>query len=233
MKNIQLILQDKCQYDCFYCPLKGEGSNRKEAENADMFRGANVELCGGEPLLLDDITETVKRLKAVDGIGKVRLTTNGILLAGKADELKAAGLDGVNIHVDTIESVGFTKTTGCEQLLNEVLKGIWKAVAIGMPTTVTVVVHKYSLSGCAVMAGLAKQLPIVVRFVWEGEYSAGIDEKTVFEKIRKTAGRDIENEDGLYRPKGWAGSFTFGKGISGAFGTEDSRRLEVSLPITA
>ena len=61
-----------------------------------------VRLTGGEPLLRRDLPALVERLRAIDGIDDIALTTNGLLLADAASALRAAGLDRVTVSIDTL-----------------------------------------------------------------------------------------------------------------------------------
>lgn len=218
MKNVRLIITDECQYRCFYCPYKAGMSRPGRLSEDTLLKilktmgeaGAeNVEIAGGEPLLYGGLPGLVEKLKQICGMKKVTVTTNGILLSGCISELKAAGIDGINIHIDTMASDAFTATTGREQLLNEVLKGIWAAAASDLPVAVTVGMHEYSSDQFGVMAGLAKQLPVTVRFV---QVEEGTAEK-YREKVQHLLPSDLT---------GWKGSVTFGCGIAGAFGMEDA-----------
>ncbi len=236
--NLRLLIQSQCQYDCFYCPLKAGISSLEDMKYSTLMRLCrtlaesgikNVEITGGEPLLYEDIDGLVRDLKKDIGISQVYMTTNGLLLADKAKTLQEAGLDGVNIHLDTVMSDAFTHSTGREQLLNEVLKGIWKAVALDIPTTISVVLHEYSVDECGVMAGLAKKMPVTVRFTTAGSCSSEIPRETVLQKLLVSAGGNVEKEGEYYLPEGWNGRITFGSGIAGAFGMEQALLLGGSI----
>lgn len=229
MKNLQIQIHSKCQYDCFYCLRKAGISSLEDISHGQLLELCsmlaqsgieNVELTGGNPLLYDGIDMLVRDLKKIDGIRNVYITTNGLPLNEMVGSLKDAGIDGINIHVDTIAAEAFTQITGCEQKLNEVLKGIWKAVAADILVVISVALHELSVDQSVVMAGLAKQMPVVVRFTSIGSYSEGISRETIQKKILISAGGQMEIEENFFIPKGWKGKITFGNGISGAFGME-------------
>ena len=230
MRKIRILIQDACQYDCYYCPLKAGTGSLAQMGEAELLQllvslkdpETEIELAGGEPLLYDKAPGLIRRLKQDGLAGHLYMTTNGLLLAEKAEELKTAGLDGVNVHLDTIGAEDFTRITGCSQVLNEVLKGIWKAAAIGLPLTITTVMSEDSCAQAAVMAGLAKQMAVTIRFAEAGGVSRGIRKEQIYQKICVSAGVPIEKQDGKYHPQGWRGSFTFGRGIAGAFGMEEA-----------
>jgi cyclic pyranopterin phosphate synthase len=90
-----------------------------------------VRLTGGEPTVRHGIVDLVQRVAGVPGIEQVVMTTNGHLLAELAAPLRAAGLQAVNVSVDTLDPARFTKITGRGDL-SRVLAGIDAAVAIGL-----------------------------------------------------------------------------------------------------
>jgi cyclic pyranopterin phosphate synthase len=86
------------------------------------FGVRKIKLTGGEPLLRDDIVEVATAV-AAPKVKEVSLTTNGTLLAGLADQLAAAGLNRVNISLDTLDEATYERITG-KRLLRDVLEGI-------------------------------------------------------------------------------------------------------------
>jgi cyclic pyranopterin phosphate synthase len=97
----------------------------------------SVKFTGGEPLLREDILNIVAR--ASKYMHDVSITTNGTLLALMAKELKAAGLNRINISLDTVDRKKYEEITG-EDMLNEVVNGIKEAVAAGLkPVKVNIV----------------------------------------------------------------------------------------------
>jgi len=82
-----------------------------------------VRLTGGEPLVRKGLSFLVSKLKEIDGIERVVLTTNGMLLSENLPELVSAGLDGVNISIDAIHEDVFqqiTRRTGVDKVLNSI-----------------------------------------------------------------------------------------------------------------
>lgn len=111
---LRVSVIDHCNLRCVYCmPLSGlkytPGRELLSAgEIESIVRAAvrvgfrKVRLTGGEPTLRDDLVEIVERVSRVPGVADLAMTTNGVLLAGVADRLVAAGLKRVNIHIDTL-----------------------------------------------------------------------------------------------------------------------------------
>ncbi len=109
------------------------------------FRALGVEkvrLTGGEPLLRSDTPELVRRLKQELGLPDVALTTNGWLLEKLAPALRAAGLDRLNVSVDSIDDATAGKLNGLGFKVARVLRGIDAATALGMPVKINCVVQR-------------------------------------------------------------------------------------------
>ena len=111
---LRISLTDHCNLRCVYCmPINGltflpPQDLLAPSEIADIARVAvaagfrKFRLTGGEPTLRPDLLEIVRRLSAIDGVGDLAMTTNGILLSELAQPLAQAGLRRVNIHLDTL-----------------------------------------------------------------------------------------------------------------------------------
>jgi cyclic pyranopterin phosphate synthase len=90
-----------------------------------------VRLTGGEPLMRPRFITLVKMIAGIDGIDDISLTTNGILLARFAEDLKEAGLKRVNISLDTLKKDRFKKITGHDKF-EDVIAGIEAAARVGL-----------------------------------------------------------------------------------------------------
>ena len=84
-----------------------------------------IKITGGEPLVRKGIVNLIRRIKDIDGIEEVTMTTNGVLLGAMAEELAEAGLDAVNVSLDSLNSGSFCRITR-RDCLGEVLDGIRK-----------------------------------------------------------------------------------------------------------
>lgn len=132
---VRLSITDRCNLRCVYCMPK-EGlpffpTDRVLSQDeivqliqnfADMGV-SKVRITGGEPLLRTDVVDIVRRIKAIDGINDVSITTNGLFLAKLAKDLKEAGLDRLNISLDTFKADRYKKITRGGNI-NQVLEGI-------------------------------------------------------------------------------------------------------------
>ncbi|MBR6701006.1 MAG: radical SAM protein [Firmicutes bacterium] len=101
------------------------------AEAAAALGIKEIRFTGGEPIERKDLTELLKRVKAVEGIEKVSMTTNGIFLCGKIAELKDAGLDSVDILLDTFFEEKYIYMTGGGPI-DEAMDGMEAAVQAEM-----------------------------------------------------------------------------------------------------
>jgi cyclic pyranopterin phosphate synthase len=119
-------------------------------------------------LLRRDIVRLVHELGAIIGIEDISVTTNGVFLESLAAELKAAGLQRVNISVDSIERETYERITGFD-LLPKVLEGIHTAIDVGLsPVKINCVVIKGlndSQEQITTLAGMSINLPVSVRFI--------------------------------------------------------------------
>lgn len=144
----------KCNLSCRYCApgaqpssCPGAGATGGELSLPELLTfiralGAigveKVRFTGGEPLVRPDIEQLVAGAKAIPSIKKVCLTTNGVLLDKKAAALKEAGLDALNVSLDSLDPVRFRKITGSEGLA-VVRAGIDRALGLGFKLKINAV----------------------------------------------------------------------------------------------
>ena len=133
--NLRVSVTDRCNIRCFYC-MPEEGVKFQPRAQILTFEEIErfvrvaatlgvrkIRITGGEPLVRKDLATLVRKLSAVEGIEDLALTTNGVLLADQAEELYAAGLRRVNVHLDTLDRERFRKITRRDDL-DKVLEGI-------------------------------------------------------------------------------------------------------------
>lgn len=118
---LRISLTDRCNLRCVYCmPMTGltfvpnkellTAAELEKVVRAAVEAGFNkFRLTGGEPTLRQDIVEVVRRMAAVDGVEQLVMTTNGYRLPHIAEELVAAGMKRVNIHVDSLNRARMAK----------------------------------------------------------------------------------------------------------------------------
>lgn len=193
---LRISVTDRCNYRCRYCmpeagvPFKGHDKLLSLedivffVEVAQEFGIKNLRLTGGEPLVRAGITDLIRMLKQLKGIQNIALTTNGALLPKMARELKDAGLDRVNISLDTLDPESFAYITRRGQV-NEALAGIDAALDAGLhPVKINCVVVRSLKQNLLDFIRMSVEKNLHVRFI---EYmpvgsSAGFDETGWSEK---------------------------------------------------
>jgi cyclic pyranopterin phosphate synthase len=141
LRNLRLSVTDRCNLRCEYCMpeddyawLPREDVLHFEEMSAlvDVFLSLGVDkirLTGGEPLLRRDTPSLVRMLSGKAGLADLALTTNGVLLAGQIDALKAAGLGRITVSLDTLRADRFLALTRFPQL-GAVREGIAAAARV-------------------------------------------------------------------------------------------------------
>jgi cyclic pyranopterin phosphate synthase len=177
---LRLSVTDRCNLRCVYChPLPDcRLIEREEVLGFEeilrivrLFAECGIKklrLTGGEPLLRRDIIRLVRELAAISGIEELSITTNGVFLESLAAELKAAGLQRINVSVDSIERETYERMTGFD-VLPGVLNGIYRAIEVGLaPAKINSVIIKGlndSAEQIIALAGMSIDLPLSVRFI--------------------------------------------------------------------
>lgn len=179
-RKLRLSLTDRCNFRCNYCmPEDPEWMPRHRLlSKNELLRLARLfvtelgidelRLTGGEPLLRKDIAEITSGLNALRGQGlkRIALTTNGVLLAHQARALAAAGMDDVNVSLDAIDTAAFQRLTRANTSPDDVLAGVEAARAAGLPVKLNAVLirgHNADQVLPLVRLAIARQLPL--RFI--------------------------------------------------------------------
>ncbi len=143
---LRISVTDRCNLRCIYC-MPSQGISRREKIHflsyEDILKIVHaaadlgilkVRLTGGEPLVRKGLGQLIQRIKAVEGVEEVTLTTNGVLLVFQAFELKRSGLDRVNISLDTLDPQKYRFLTRGGDL-NRVLESIQAVRNAGFENT--------------------------------------------------------------------------------------------------
>ena len=177
---LRISVTDRCNLRCMYCMPRDCKSGSGAAEDLLSFdeivliAGAaartgirHIKLTGGEPLLRDDICRLVRSIRETDGIETVSLTTNGILLGKYSAELAAAGLDSINVSLDTLDEERFAVISGISSLftVKDILAGIDKALADGLKVRINSVLTDINRDEWADLSLLARDRRLDVRFI--------------------------------------------------------------------
>ncbi len=127
---------------------------------------SKIRLTGGEPLLRKNVPELVARLKALDGVQDLALTTNAILLPKFALGLAKVGLDRVNVSLDALDRAVFQQMSGGRGEVETVAAGIEAALSAGLPVKVNMVVEKgVNETEILPMAQAAREWGVTLRFI--------------------------------------------------------------------
>lgn len=143
---LRISVTDRCNLRCRYC-MPAEGIELKRHSQIlsyeEMARVAQVaaelgiwkvRLTGGEPLVRSGVVELVRKLRAIPQIREIAMTTNGVLLDRYAQELRQAGLDRINISLDSLDPQRYRFITRIGEL-DQVLRGIQAAADAGFQNT--------------------------------------------------------------------------------------------------
>ncbi len=227
IRYLRISVTDRCNYRCRYC--MGEDGIKMRA-HADMLSFEQiaeivaaaaqlgidkVRLTGGEPLVRKDLPELCGMLKGVPGISELTLTTNGSLLPLYAAELKAAGVDRLNVSLDTLDPEKFRSITRVGEL-SDVLAGLAAAERAGFSQTKlnVVLIGGFNDDELGAFVELTKDRDLSVRFIelmpigeaagWEAEHflpsSAVLRAVPVLERV------DTDGVSVRYRVPGYRGT---------------------------
>jgi cyclic pyranopterin phosphate synthase len=182
IRDLRVSVTDRCNFRCVYCMPKevfgrdyaflprAELLTFEEIERlARLLAGLGVEklrITGGEPLVRRDVETLVAMLARIPGLD-LTLTTNGALLAQKAQALKDAGLDRITVSLDSLDDATFRAMNDVDFPVARVLAGIDAARAAGLdPVKVNVVVKRgVNDDGVVAMARAFRGTGVVVRFI--------------------------------------------------------------------
>ena len=234
---LRISLTESCNLRCIYCMPEGVapkvcGETLTKENIFDIVEVAvelnikKIRLTGGEPLLRQDIVEIVQGIKD-RGIEKIYITTNGILLSEKIEKLKKAGLKGVNISLDTLDSEQFNLITRGGDL-ERVLLGIEKALNLNLEVKINSVIMKdINENAIEELAKLTLNNQLDVRFIelmpiGQGKKFTGISNNEIYDRLEKTFefDRDYKEIKGVstyYKLKDSKGNIGFISPINSCF----------------
>lgn len=180
---LRLSITDRCNLRCRYCrPEKGvpfiphaEILTFEELERLVAIfcsLGINkVRVTGGEPFSRRGCLSFLARLRKIEGVQNLHITTNGVKTSRLLDELAAIGLDGINLSLDTLAHKRFWKITR-RDYLDAVLKTLHGIIAYQIPLKInSVVLADTSDEEIVGLADLARQYPITLRFIEKMPFS--------------------------------------------------------------
>ena len=235
-RKLRLSVTDRCNMQCIYCMPRSIDKNDKAGSNDEAIAKKiswlakdevlsyeeflrisrimaqlgieKIRITGGEPLLRPRVEELVAGLSKIKGIRSISMTTNGLFLGEKADQLKRCGLQSVNISLDTFKAARFKAMCGIDGL-HKVLNSIYASENAGLKVKVnTVVVRGWNDQEVIDFARFARETGHVVRFIefmpldGSGIWSPDlvVSKSEIISRIRNEIGdievsRIFENED--------------------------------------
>lgn len=212
---LRISITDRCNLRCIYC-MPEEGITmlshdqilsfeeiEKVTRKAVELGITKVRITGGEPLVRKGVVELIRMLGKIEGVNDLSMTTNGILLTHFAQELKNAGLQRVNVSLDTMDPLRFRYITRMGEL-KDVIQGIDTAISVGLtPVKLNCVIKDTSNSPDAnSVKNFAKSRGLDVRFIHEMDLAEGH-----FSVVEGGSGGDCDNcnrirltADGMIKP---------------------------------
>ncbi|HYL68847.1 MAG TPA: GTP 3',8-cyclase MoaA [Candidatus Limnocylindria bacterium] len=175
--DLRVSVTDRCNFRCVYCRSADPENHMAHHEllEWDEFERLvrilvdmgirKVRVTGGEPLVRPGVEEFIARLKAI-GVHDLSMTTNGYLLAGRVDALLAAGLDRINISLDSLDRAKFERVTRTKTF-DDVMAGIEAAHNSALrPVKVNaVLVRGLNDDEVEAFAEFARERDLIMRFI--------------------------------------------------------------------
>jgi cyclic pyranopterin phosphate synthase len=175
---LRISVTDRCNFRCTYCmPAEGIALLRHSdilsyeeilrcARTAVTLGVRKIRVTGGEPLVRRGLCSLIADLARLEGLADLSLTTNGALLGRYAAQLRTAGLQRVNVSLDTLRPDRFAAITRQDSLA-DVLDGVRTAAAVGLePVKINVVtLRRVNLDEIGDFAALTLRQPLEVRFI--------------------------------------------------------------------
>ncbi|MEY8198863.1 MAG: GTP 3',8-cyclase MoaA [Colwellia sp.] len=174
---LRLSITDVCNFSCNYCLPDGYQCDQprdflsldeiKRIAKAFAELGTEkIRITGGEPALRKDLPEIIRICKETQGIKKVAITSNGFKLPEHLPQWLDAGIDAINISIDSLDPRQFHAITGHDKL-KTILKGIDMALADGRASLKvnTVLMREYSGKDIQSYLDWLKDTPITLRFI--------------------------------------------------------------------
>ena len=181
LETLRVSITDRCNFRCVYCmPKDVFGRDHAFLERRELlsfeeiarvvgvFAGLGVRtvrITGGEPLVRRDVEQLVEQLAEIPDL-ELALTTNGALLAQKAEALARAGLSRVTVSLDSVDDAAFRALNDVDFPVERVLEGIDAAAAAGLPVKVNAVIKRgVNDAGIVALAEHFRGTGHVLRFI--------------------------------------------------------------------
>lgn len=209
---LRISLTDKCNLSCSYCtPVHGLKLSDKAEQlgTGEVVRAARIaaglgiqkiRFTGGEPLFRNDIHSIIRQVKGIYGIERVSITTNGVVLRHMIAPLKDAGIDSLNISLDSLDPERFKTITG-SRAFNDVMDGIFAAIAQGFSPKINVVaLDSLGADEADRFLEFASMHPVTIRFIELMPLCGGGNPKAEFMPVQRIE-RYLVGKHGLANPR--------------------------------
>ena len=192
-RKLRLSVTDRCNMQCIYCMPRDMDNNDKTGSSDEAIARKRwglakdevlsyeeflrisrimaqlgiekIRITGGEPLLRPRVEELAAGLSKIKGIKSISMTTNGLFLGEKADQLKRCGLQSVNISLDTFKAARFKAMCGIDGL-HKVLNSIHASENAGLKVKINIVVVRgWNDDEVVDFANFARETGHIVRFI--------------------------------------------------------------------
>ena len=172
---LRISITQRCNLNCVYCGKEDCAKKASELPPEAYYKIAKafakkgikkLRITGGEPLVRNDVAQIIKLIRSSPEIQTIALTTNGVYLKKYAKSLKEAGLDSVNISLDSTDDSTYRHLTGAD-VFYKVMEGIELAEEVGLaPIKINAVLMKgVNSDGAEELVSLARNKKIDVRFI--------------------------------------------------------------------
>lgn len=182
LRDLRISVTDRCNFRCSYCmPEEIFGPDFAFLPTSQILSFEEIErlvkifvsfgvkkirITGGEPLMRRDLPVLVKKIRAIQGVEDIAMTTNGSLLKKYAKPLAEAGLDRVSVSLDSLEEERFAEMNGHRGKVKNVLAGIEAAAEAGLYVKINMVVQKgKNVEDILPMATFFKEKQHILRFI--------------------------------------------------------------------
>ena len=242
IEYMRISITDRCNLRCTYC-MPSEGVDWMPREDILSFEEIlhliqistqlgfrRFRITGGEPLVRKGVLNFLHQAAQIPGVDDLMITSNGILLSEMAFDLKAAGVQRVNISLDTLNPARFAEITRGGDV-SKVIQGIFRALEAGLkPVKINVVVMRdFNIQELPTLLTLANEYPLHIRFIELMPIGSSSERRLDFVPIQEmkeilgikvtTPANDIPGGGPAeyFRPKGFQGSVGFISALSRHF----------------
>lgn len=176
-KYLRLSITDVCNFRCSYClpegykkcagprPLSADELVRAARAFSDLGL-SKIRITGGEPTVRSDFIDIVSAISDLPSVKTLALTTNGYRLKDQARGWRAAGIDAINVSLDSLDPATFRAVTGHDRC-RDVIAGIEESLSLGFKAVKVNVVHMKGVNDKEIddFINLTRTLPVSVRFI--------------------------------------------------------------------